>query len=350
MPFPFVFPGAYSMPEPGDSTMAQGAYGDGWIHSPNPDTSNAFVNNAGALVYLQRLNHGPLDQGDNLPRPYQAAHQTWWGFPTWRETLSFNWTDPTVQVNDLVNNTNGQPNGLWPRWATDLPSSNRVPNDANLLPPMTYSASVNVKALCPYPVRLAEQPFNDAWGENGTNQAIVSQFWTPGLWSTTWEDDLVATGVRSFDVKAYDTSLGQYADLGWGDDLRLTSAVLPTGQTVLPNGGLAGNGTTPPLPYAYGNYDDYSGSFSGSPSAPAYLFTNGDYFDLLGQTFAHEGRMPPLVNDFRFDSQFGGVNLPVPDRQHVHGEHRRRRHFGHPPPPRLGFLVHGLLSSARATG
>ena len=124
--------------------MAQGAYGDGWIHSPNPDTSNPFVNNANALVYLQRLNHGPLDQGDNLPRPYQAAHQTWWGFPTWRETLSFNWTDPTVQVNDLVNNTNGQPNGLWPRWATDLPSSNRVPNDANLLPPMTYSASVNV--------------------------------------------------------------------------------------------------------------------------------------------------------------------------------------------------------------
>ena len=56
----------------------------------------------------------------------------------------------------------------------------------------------------------------------------MSQFWTPGLWSTTWEDDLVATGVRSFDVKAYDTSLGQYADLGWGDDLRLTSAVLPS--------------------------------------------------------------------------------------------------------------------------
>ena len=81
---------------------------------------------------------------------------------------------------------------------------------------------------------------------------------------------------------------------------------------MLPNGGLAGNGTTPPLPYAYGNYDDYSGSFSGSPSAPAYLFTNGDYFDLLGQTFAHEGRMPPLVNDFRFDSQFGASTYLYP--------------------------------------
>ena len=29
------------------------------------------------------------------------------------------------------------------------------------------------------------------------------------------------TGVRSFDVKAYDSALANYADLGWGDDLRL---------------------------------------------------------------------------------------------------------------------------------
>ena len=27
------------------------------------------------------------------------------------------------------------------------------------------------------------------------------------------------TGVRSFDIKAYDNSLADYADLGWGDDL-----------------------------------------------------------------------------------------------------------------------------------
>ena len=29
------------------------------------------------------------------------------------------------------------------------------------------------------------------------------------------------TGVRSFDVKAYDNALAGYGDLGWGDDLRL---------------------------------------------------------------------------------------------------------------------------------
>ena len=46
---------------------------------------------------------------------------------------------------------------------------------------------------------------------------------TGTLWSQySWEDDLVMTGVRSFDIKAYDNSLAGYADLGWGDDPRLT--------------------------------------------------------------------------------------------------------------------------------
>ena len=43
------------------------------------------------------------------------------------------------------------------------------------------------------------------------------------LWNLySWEDDLIMTGVRSFDIKAYDNSLAAYADLGWGDDLRLS--------------------------------------------------------------------------------------------------------------------------------
>ena len=56
----------------------------------------------------------------------------------------------------------------------------------------------------------------------------IYQFLSPGgqprpapLWNTlSWEDDLIMTGVRSFDVKAYDNALGGYGDLGWGDDLR----------------------------------------------------------------------------------------------------------------------------------
>ena len=31
-----------------------------------------------------------------------AGIQTWWGFPTWRETLSPFWNDPTVQVNTIA--------------------------------------------------------------------------------------------------------------------------------------------------------------------------------------------------------------------------------------------------------
>ena len=63
------------------------------------------------LGVSESLNHNPLDLADNLPTPSNPAitHgnisgtqmlQTWWGFPTWRETLSVNWNDPTKQVND----------------------------------------------------------------------------------------------------------------------------------------------------------------------------------------------------------------------------------------------------------
>ena len=50
--------------------------------------------------------------------------QTWWGFPTWRETLSVNWNDPTRQVNDnvrLLVASFGQPNGLTPRPTSTVP-------------------------------------------------------------------------------------------------------------------------------------------------------------------------------------------------------------------------------------
>jgi prepilin-type N-terminal cleavage/methylation domain-containing protein len=311
MAFPYIFPGAYSMPEPGDSAQTGGTYGNGWIHSPNPDSHNPF-DQASGLNYLRRLNHSPLDQGDNLPRPgplpsqapANTAFQTWWGFPTWRETLSPNWTDPTAQVNDYVNNPNGQPNGLHPRAADSLGNDFRVPpNDGNLLPPMTLTANFTVNsATSSYPVRLVEQPFTDGWGRDGS-QNNVSLFWNPALWNTTWEDDLIATGVRSFDVKAYDASIGQYVDLGWGDDLRFAPNYVP--------GPAASNGLPIPSaypnwppPYLYENFDFKTWNINGGRNVPAYLFTNGTYFDLLNQTMAHEGRMPPLFADNRLDAQY----------------------------------------------
>lgn len=284
MPFPFIFPGAYSKPELADPALL------GWIHSPTSEPSVPFTaSGADALAYLRRLNHAPLDQGDNLPRPSPDAYQTWWGFPTWRETLSAFWTDPTLQVNDYAVNPQGQPNGLHPRPANALRADGRVVNaDArygrDLLPPMTLTAVDRFGNVGQ--VRTSEQLFSDGFGENGANS---SWFWQAGpasLWNTSWEDDLLATGVRSFDVKAYDPALGQYQDLGWGDDLRVSGPLL---------------GVTDP-PFLYGNFD----FLTRGNNAPAYLLlpATGTFFDLLNQSMAHEGRIPPRVADNRLDAQF----------------------------------------------
>ena len=121
MAFPFVYPGAYSRPQ----TLANYAYG--WIHSPDPVVpinGNAVqYDQAGqALTYLQNINHNPLDIGDNLQIPVSglADFQTWWGFPTWRETLSLNWNDPTYPVNAPPLPTTSLPASppAWPRDST----------------------------------------------------------------------------------------------------------------------------------------------------------------------------------------------------------------------------------------
>ena len=76
MAFPFVFPGAYSIPQ----TLTTAAYG--WIHSPNPEVNIGSPSapvavtyqgngNGTTLTYLQNINHNPLDTGDNLQHPGQ---------------------------------------------------------------------------------------------------------------------------------------------------------------------------------------------------------------------------------------------------------------------------------------
>ena len=188
------------------------------------------------LGYLNSLNHNPLDLADNLPTPSNPAitHgnisgtqmlQTWWGFPTWRETLSVHWNDPTKQVNDANRNRRamrpaafGQPNGLTPRLQTVVP----VAEDNQLLPwmgvPLTTAQAGSFPAAYDFSIiRRNPQLFSDAQGYHttmsiflGVNGAIDP------VWTVSFEDDLVMTNVRSFDVKAYDSVLGNYADLGWG--------------------------------------------------------------------------------------------------------------------------------------
>ena len=220
MAFPFVFPGAYSIPQ----TLTTAAYG--WIHSPNPEVNigspSAPVGvtyqgngNGTTLNYLQNINHNPLDTGDNLSIPANQSGylQTWWGFPTWRETLSPFWADPTVQVNTgpgtpvgmVFPQPYGQPLGLG-----YIPANSALPAGTPL-PTMT----------APYH-NTNPQPYNDQFGSPSVFFPLNGGV-PPALWSQySWEDDLVMTGVRSFDIKAYDNSLAAYADLGWGDDPRVT--------------------------------------------------------------------------------------------------------------------------------
>ena len=88
----------------------------GWIHSPTPvcqrpgrqHTGRNVTSSTNALGVSSKHKPQPARPGRQQPIPdksttptgYRSPLQTWWGFPTWRETLSVNWTDPTRQVND----------------------------------------------------------------------------------------------------------------------------------------------------------------------------------------------------------------------------------------------------------
>ena len=264
--FPFIFPGAYSRPDPN-------SVGVGWIHSPDPG------NPQNTLSFLNALNHNPLDFGDSLPVP--SVFSTWWGFPTWRETMSTNWTDPSRPLG---------PASGFPQEDFLIPvhDSNKVPSfPANdMLPPMTNGVIPNSSYGRLF--RVTPQPFNDGAGEANlafSNLGNLPNTEADSVWFRCWEDDLLATGVRSFDIKAYDAAFGGYVDLGWGDDLRLYSAGnnIPASPPFL--------AFTPIYPF---------GSFE-------WPVGSSRFFDMVNQTFAHEGRIPPLVADHRLDAQY-----PVP--------------------------------------
>ncbi len=258
-PFPYLYPWAYSRPDL--------SAGPGWIHSLDPSGTT--------------FNQAPLEIGDSLPVPTgTAGRQTWFGFPTWRETMSAAWTDPTFRT------PGSQPLGLQYRDPATPPAGDV--NNNNFLPPVTG------------------QPFNDGAGSASFQTANV-----------LWEDDLIMTGVRSFDIKAYDNVFAGYVDLGWGDDLRLYQPFYPPG--------------TPPAtaPYLNGTQNlDAAGApvvTGGSPvivwppnqSASVLPPVAQRTYDMFSRSCAHEGRIPPLgnntsaplVNDNRFDPQAPAFNV-----------------------------------------
>lgn len=287
--FPYVFRGSYSR------AQNLNAYpGFGWIHSPAPfasDGTNTY--NSYQTQYLKYLNQNPLDLGDNLPAPTNSNETlsnnrgTFWGWPTWRETLAPEWNDPTYQVNQSP----AFPNGLVPHTYAEVTQGYVNPTDSQLLPPLL-------------PAWRGSQfdPFTEGVG---SNTGFFGGNPSSGLWSSaSWEDDLILTNVRSFDVKAFEPALADYADLGWGDDQRVTAAATSTIPGSNPPALASINlGTGRTTPYMDGNWDAITNYYS--PNSNAYAFIHGRPWNVIKDTFAHEGRMPPLKADGRLDAQFG---------------------------------------------
>jgi len=169
MPFPFLFPSRYSFQPP--------AVAGGSVHVLDPS----------GITH----NHAPIDVGDSLPIPINPAtqFQTWWGLPTWRETMSAAWADPVFTVN--VDGTGVQAPGL---------------SYLGNFTPLTFGSS---------------------WYDSPTAGSNTFLMPTTGP-NAVYKDDLLLTGVRSFDVKAYDPNVfnaltlqvigSGYVDLGYLGD------------------------------------------------------------------------------------------------------------------------------------
>ncbi len=280
--FPFIFPGAYAKPDPNTSLY-------GWINGQVVPTAG---------IVLDPTNHAPLDLGED-PLIGQPMANTNWGFPTWRETMAATWTDPVRRVNRNTPYT--QSRGLRPfspnaSGGGEPDSAN--PTDPNWLPPIDRNRYAALGA--PVPAIVNAPPVaSDGYGSSNmipvTNAQVTAN---PSLNANMiWEDDLIMVGVRSFDIKAYDNSYGKtsvalpgtggYVDLGYGSDpdVNIRNLLVP---------GVV-------------NYSfNFLTLFNPAPSTAAEV-------QAIGRTtqfsYAHEGRMPPLANDYRFDAQAPAFRL-----------------------------------------
>jgi type II secretory pathway pseudopilin PulG len=271
--FPFIYPGMYSVPDPNRLKLNLG-----WVHYLPPNSTSGF------------LNHSPLDIGE-APGFALSGTQTWWGFPTWRETMSGlsspgggGWGDPIYYV---TNNGYQQANGLRPFNPAVAPLAQ--PQAAlTFLPPVTTYGT----GATPYGF--------DGAGSPVTSTNFIANKTAPG---TVWQDDLILTNVRSFDVKAYDpyaplysTSVLTPLSAGYWD---LGYAGLSPG-TYAPNYGA--NSTI------YGVNGAASTQYNPLPTPFQPLLLPGLLAEPQG--FGHEGRIPPLTTDFRHDPRrFGAATL-----------------------------------------
>lgn len=275
--FPFVYPNAYSRTALNTVPLAANIPPQGSIHGvalEYPVRKYDTATGPPGMYYLPYWNHNPLPAEDNLPTPGlnpvtntandkfgNSIYQSWWGFPTWREQLSPLWVDPLKRLNAPLQVT--------------MPGSNGAPYQLRTgNQPFGLSWNFDAQPLSWLPEMLSptrnlDQPFSEpsANAQSGANSYFYNNM--SNIWNTTWEDDLIATNVRSFDVKVFEPSpeIQSYVDLGY--------LATPTGGTSIAPTGSA-------------------------PFAPSQTTTLGNW--LLG--FGHEGRMPPLTSDYRLDAQY----------------------------------------------
>ncbi len=249
--FPYVYPGAFSRPDPNTIATRRS-------HSLDPSVATPTGRPAFGTYLDPPYNHSPLDLDDPLGVP--GAGQTWWGFPTKKETASPFWTDPVKRLNDPAS---------MPMAALD-PAYQQSASFRVNLPPMTDT--VRGTGLGQLFAAMANPAGDTTPAGNGTFAPTTA---SPPLqpfehFQALVEEDLILTGVRSFDIKAFDPSLEAYMDLGY---MNMATGTPPTVDV----------------------------NFDGS----------ADYWTL--RTFAHEGRMPPLTTDFRSDPQAPAQNPNVGD-------------------------------------
>ncbi len=210
------------------------------------------------------------------------------------------WTDPIKRLNDpsaalFFNATAGAP-------PYEPPANSEQANQQAL--PLRSAATVAAAALPPmnatYRGVNGAQDFLDGVPPGSAAPAGALTFasppgFAPAVWLAISQDDLILSGVRSFDVKALETRYYVATTAGIPEHP-------PTTQYVdLGYGAVDGNGD--------GINDFAVGTPPNVPSGvPNYVLNTLT-------TLAHEGRMPPLMTDFRQDAQWPQLRPNIGDNQ-----------------------------------
>ena len=218
MAFPYVFPGAYSCPQVLSTTVPRLTAGSTrrTRRSTSPRRTPASRSTQIRSLYLQNINHNPIDLGDNLPLPGSAGNST---------------TADLVGLSDLARDAlarldrphrAGQPRP-GPAHRPDPAVSRRT------LPVANDAEPAAADATCPTPTRPISR--SSAASPTSTPMAGCYQQLLGGHRGRHRPALVPELGRRpdhdrraELRIRPTTTASADYADLGWGDDPRLTGS------------------------------------------------------------------------------------------------------------------------------